>query len=214
MLIATFGPSSGWIGKTITHDGATFILEDHGPITPHDVLEYDRQGHLVWATEGTRASVAVRAQTAPRTTSIPAAQRQSAARRSADTRTAGQRAAGLLGLLLVVFGLGAAVYFFLFFDTSVGMPATDLGNGLTVGGGRVNNLGLMEDHRNGIVFGFGMAAVGTAFMYIGRLRKPEPRPGHVASTCASCGGGVDSGSPFCPHCGTQLHWAQQNSAPG
>jgi len=48
MLIATFGPSTGWVGKTITFENEQFILEGHGAITAQDVAEYDRQGHLVW----------------------------------------------------------------------------------------------------------------------------------------------------------------------
>lgn len=61
MLIATFGPSTGWSGKTIEHEGDAFILQDHGPITAADVMEYDRQGHLVWANDGMRAWVGSRA---------------------------------------------------------------------------------------------------------------------------------------------------------
>lgn len=57
MLVATFGPSTGWAGKTITREGETFILQDHGPISARDVMSYDEQGHLVWASEGMRAWV-------------------------------------------------------------------------------------------------------------------------------------------------------------
>ena len=53
-VIATFGPSTGWQGKTITYDGAVFTLEDWGGISAADVVNYDRQGHLVWADAGTR----------------------------------------------------------------------------------------------------------------------------------------------------------------
>jgi len=34
-----------------------FVLEGHGPISAQDVMEYDSQGHLAWATDGTRAWV-------------------------------------------------------------------------------------------------------------------------------------------------------------
>jgi hypothetical protein len=57
MIIATFGPSTGWSGKTITREADAFILEGHGPITAADIMEYDRQGQLVWASEGMRAWV-------------------------------------------------------------------------------------------------------------------------------------------------------------
>ena len=54
MLVATFGPTTGWAGRTITFYDGTFTLEGHGFVTAHDVLEYDRQGHLVWAYDGLR----------------------------------------------------------------------------------------------------------------------------------------------------------------
>ena len=61
MLIATFGPSTGWVGNTITFENEQFILEGHGAITPQDVAEYDRQGHLTWPYDWMRAWVYVRA---------------------------------------------------------------------------------------------------------------------------------------------------------
>jgi hypothetical protein len=61
MLIATFGPTTAWVGKQITRDGDIFMLEGHGPISAVDVMEYDRQGHLLWVNDGTRAWVGSRA---------------------------------------------------------------------------------------------------------------------------------------------------------
>jgi S1-C subfamily serine protease len=61
MLIATFGPSTGWAGKKITFEDDAFMLERHGPLAAADVMEYDRQGYLVWASDGTRAWVGARA---------------------------------------------------------------------------------------------------------------------------------------------------------
>lgn len=75
MLVATFGPSTGWAGKTITREGEVFTLEDHGPISAADVMEYDRQGQLVWANDGTRAWVGARARTREQQRALtPAAQ--------------------------------------------------------------------------------------------------------------------------------------------
>lgn len=65
MLIATFGPTTAWAGKTITREGDTFILEGHGRITAADVMEYDRQGQPVWVNDGTRAWVGSRAPFTP-----------------------------------------------------------------------------------------------------------------------------------------------------
>lgn len=61
MLIATFGPTTAWVGTQITREGEDFVLEGHGPISAGDIMEYDRQGHLVWVNDGTRAWVGSKA---------------------------------------------------------------------------------------------------------------------------------------------------------
>ena len=61
MLIATFGPTTAWVGTQITREGEAFVLEGHGPISAGDIMEYDRQGHLVWVNDGTRAWVGSKA---------------------------------------------------------------------------------------------------------------------------------------------------------
>ena len=57
MLVATFGPSTAWVGKKITHDNGQFMLEGHGAIALLNVVEYDRQGHLIWSNDTTRSWV-------------------------------------------------------------------------------------------------------------------------------------------------------------
>jgi hypothetical protein len=47
-VIATFGPTTAWEGKTISYEEGQFILEGYGAITAADVLEYDRQTTLQW----------------------------------------------------------------------------------------------------------------------------------------------------------------------
>jgi hypothetical protein len=66
MLAATFGATTGWIGKTITYENEQFMLEGHGPITPADVMNYDRQGYLVWVNDGARAWVGARVEASHR----------------------------------------------------------------------------------------------------------------------------------------------------
>jgi len=61
MLIATFGPTTAWVGTQVTREGDAFVLEGHGPISAGDIMEYDRQGHLVWVNDGTRAWVGSKA---------------------------------------------------------------------------------------------------------------------------------------------------------
>ncbi len=53
-IVASFAPTTAWVGKTIAYEDGQFVLEGHGPITPEAVLEHERQGHLVWAYEGLR----------------------------------------------------------------------------------------------------------------------------------------------------------------
>jgi hypothetical protein len=62
MLIATFGPTTEWVGRTIQFESDTFLLDGHGLIRVEDVVEYDRQGHLVWPYDEMRAWVSARAQ--------------------------------------------------------------------------------------------------------------------------------------------------------
>jgi hypothetical protein len=61
MLIATFGPTTAWQGLRITFEDGAFVLEGHGVVAAADVMEYDRQGHLIWLDEGARAWVGSRA---------------------------------------------------------------------------------------------------------------------------------------------------------
>ncbi len=57
MRVATFGSTTGWQGKTIDFDGSAFVLEEHGPVTAAEVLTYDKQGHLLWASAEARTLV-------------------------------------------------------------------------------------------------------------------------------------------------------------
>ena len=57
MLIATFAPTTEWVGKTITREAGVLVLEDYGPISAADVLSYDRDGQVLWADEGLKESM-------------------------------------------------------------------------------------------------------------------------------------------------------------
>ncbi len=78
----------------------------------------------------------------------------------------------LLTYILVIGGLICGIYFLAFFDTSVEVPSQEI-FGQTIGGGRVNNLGLMQDRQNGIYLGFGATIVGLAIGFFGERRKDE-----------------------------------------
>ncbi len=66
MLIAKFGPTTGWAGRAIAFRDEQLLLEGQGVISPAEVVEYDRQGLLVWVFEGMRAWVGARASTMAR----------------------------------------------------------------------------------------------------------------------------------------------------
>jgi len=92
MLIATFGPTTAWVGRRITHDGDAFVLEGHGALSAAEIMEYDRQGHLQWVDDGTRAWVGSRAQASGASRAAPAARAKSST--GDETRGPGsQRAA-------------------------------------------------------------------------------------------------------------------------
>ncbi len=57
MLVATFGPSTAWAGRTITFESSHFVLQGHGSIRATDVMDYAAAGTLRWQSEGTRAWV-------------------------------------------------------------------------------------------------------------------------------------------------------------
>ena len=106
--------------------------------------------------------------TAPKAVDAPVAVSPSAGMKFADADAdAIERLCGI-GFLA---GLAIAFYFFLFFDVSVEVPTTDF-IGTTIGGGRVNNIGLMAQRQNGILFGFGLAIIcAVVYMVLQNQRK-------------------------------------------
>ncbi len=74
----------------------------------------------------------------------------------------------VLGILLLLGGIGAAVYFFQFYDTGVEVPETTV-MGQTVGGGRVHNVGLMQNRQIGLIVSVVAAAAGLACALVGQF---------------------------------------------
>jgi len=172
LIVATFGPTTGWAGKTIAYENQHFVLEGLGPITAEGVLEYDRQGHLVWAYAGLREwvqGIVTSHQAAP----VAAAQQ---AERPAESRRGGSGTAGsnagkppsggrertwvLPTMLLVALGVVAVL-------------ATILEGGYV---------------RDGIGIAFALLAVALLVLFVWSLVKPETlslRLPHAASSSGS-----------------------------
>ncbi len=55
MLVATFGPASGWDGRQIYWDDGRFVLYEHGAIPAAGLLEYDRLAYLAGASAEIRS---------------------------------------------------------------------------------------------------------------------------------------------------------------
>ena len=117
-VVATFGPTSAWVGRTITYDNGQFVLEGHGPITPEAVLTHDWQGHLVWPYEGLRKWV--QAVASRPGMPVPAGRPRESGADTGPPATDGgtteaaesgvrRRVLALPAILLVAFGIAAVV---------------------------------------------------------------------------------------------------------
>jgi hypothetical protein len=86
-----------------------------------------------------------------------------------------------IGLLLLVAGLVTVAYFLEFYDTSVEVPEATI-MGQSVGGGRVHNVGLMQNRQNGIVVGSVLAAAGLACFLVGQYAGSKSQRSAKART--------------------------------
>jgi hypothetical protein len=84
----------------------------------------------------------------------------------------------IVGALLFLGGIGFAIYYFAYFETSVPVPVTEI-LGRSIGGGRVQNLGLLQDRQNGIIFSSAAAILG--FLLVVFAERLGTRTGGVKS---------------------------------
>lgn len=73
-------------------------------------------------------------------------------------------------LCLILGGLIGAGYFLLYFDPSVAVPSGQI-MGHTFGGGRVNNLGLLQDRQNGLIACLGISLFGCLFTALASRKR-------------------------------------------
>ena len=93
---------------------------------------------------------------------------------SSPTRQTGSPTLNFLGALLFIGGLIAAVYYYQFFDTSVAVPVQEV-LGQRIGGGRVHNLGLLQQRQNGLMIGGAVAAGGFLLLILGQYFRTDAR---------------------------------------
>jgi hypothetical protein len=108
---------------------------------------------------------------------------------SRQARTTGNKALKVIGLLVLMGGLGTVVYFSKFYDTGVDVPEATI-MGQAVGGGRIHNVGLMQNRQNGVIIGTVLAVAGLVCLLVGQvsginsrqLSADTPRPGMSQAT--------------------------------
>lgn len=119
----------------------------------------------------------------------------------------------IVGWLLLIGGVCAALYYWLGYDTSVDAPTIDL-FGQHYGGGRVHNLGLMQDRQTGIIIGLAAAVAGVICVAstqrssqditrqitpdTGRTPESDLRP--VVWHCALCSKRNEHAMDYCVGC--------------
>ena len=76
----------------------------------------------------------------------------------------------ILGVLLFLGGIAAAVYYYGYFDTTVASPSVEL-FGQTIGGSRVYNIGLMQERQLGLGISIVAALVGLVALIFAQRGK-------------------------------------------
>lgn len=99
------------------------------------------------------------------------------------------------GVVLLTLGICGTFYFAAMFDTSVETPATSFMD-QTIGGDRVNNLGLMADRQNGIIISLGVAVIGTLMM----LLSPKTSASAGDRKCPYCAELIKVDAKVCRFC--------------
>jgi len=109
-------------------------------------------------------------------------------RLDSPSKASGSRTVNPLGVLLFLVGLGLAVYFYAVYDTSVAVPEQTVA-GMRVGGGRVNNLGLMQNRNLGMMAGGGMFLAGILLMALAPgAKRPDGQEEALSRSITPFGG--------------------------
>ncbi|MCX7826817.1 MAG: hypothetical protein N2689_14850, partial [Verrucomicrobiae bacterium] len=85
----------------------------------------------------------------------------------ASAGSGGTQALTFLGVIMFVGGMIGLIYYWQFFDTSVSVPIERF-FGQTFGGGRVHNIGLMQERQSGMIISGIAAALGFICVLLGQ----------------------------------------------
>ena len=81
----------------------------------------------------------------------------------------------ILGVLLFLGGVAAAVYYYGYFDTTVASPSVEV-FGQTIGGSRVHNIGLMQERQLGLGISIVAALLGLVALIFAQRGKGNGAP--------------------------------------
>jgi hypothetical protein len=110
----------------------------------------------------------------------------------------------IFGGILLAVGIVVLIYFVAVFDTTVSVSDVNSQLGLdtssyNLGIDRVNNIGLMNDQRNGIIVAVLMLVGGVALIVVGAMQK-GPTAAPVAVTATPAAIVVRPDERKCPYC--------------
>jgi hypothetical protein len=103
----------------------------------------------------------------------------------------------MAGLALLLGGMATACYYFFYFDTSVTVPGGEF-----IGVSRINNIGLISQRQNGIVFSIGASLLGCLLIFLGR----DSTKGIAASEkkCPYCAELIKVDAKICRYCSREI----------